>query len=100
MSSMAEQVHRIVSAEASDLHDEPHIAGSRITVRSVHAKVEQGDLSPQALADRHNLDVADVYHALAYYHEHPDEMREIERQRAATIEAAREQATTGPADLE
>jgi uncharacterized protein (DUF433 family) len=96
---MAEQVHRIVSGEESNLHDEPHIAGSRMKIRTVHAKVEQGDLRPQALTDRHNLDVADVYHALAYYHEHPDEMRELEQRRADIIETAREQATTGPADL-
>lgn len=95
---MAEQTHRIVAAGDSDLHDEPHIAGSRITVRFVHERVEAGDFRPEEVADRHGLDLADVYHALAYYHDHPAEMREVERRRQQTIEEHRERAITGPDD--
>ena len=36
---MATQEYRIVSAEDSDIHDEPHIEGSRVTVRDIHARV-------------------------------------------------------------
>lgn len=97
---MAEQTHRIVAGPDSEIHDEPHIAGSRITVRFVHERVEEAGLDPQTVADRHNLDLADVYHALAYYHEHPEEMRRVEQQRKAVIEEYREQAVTGPDDLE
>lgn len=96
---MAEQTHRIVGATESTVHDEPHIEGSRITVRFVHERVEQGDLRPEAFADRHGLDLADVYHALAYYHEHPEEMHRVERRRQETIEQHRETAITGPDDL-
>lgn len=40
--SMATQQYRIVSGEDSEIHNEPHIEGSRITVREdVHARVEQ-----------------------------------------------------------
>lgn len=97
---MAEQTHRIVGADESDLHDEPHIAGSRISVRFIHERVEEAGDAPESVADRYNLDLADVYHALAYYHDHPAEMRRIERDREQAIEAHRDQAVTGPDDLE
>lgn len=96
---MPEQAYRIIAAEESDLHDEPHIEGRRITVRFVHERVENGGLTPAMLADRHGLDLSDVYHALAYYHDHPAEMRHVEQRRRRTIEENREQATTGPDDL-
>jgi len=97
---MATQTRRIVDDEESPVHDEPHIADSRITVRAVHEWVESGDLDPETVADRHNLDIAAVYHALAYYHEHPERMREVERERERTVEANRGRAITGPEDLE
>jgi uncharacterized protein (DUF433 family) len=97
---MAEQTHRIVAGADSELHDEPHIAGSRITVRFLHERVEGAGLAPATVADRHNLDVADVYEALAYYHRHPEEMARVEAAREAAIDAAREDAITGPDDLE
>jgi len=96
---MAEQTHRIVGAVESPIHDEPHVEGSRITVRFVHERVERGDLRPDAFADRYGLDLADVYHALAYYHDHPAEMRRVEQRRRETIEAQREEAISGPDDL-
>ncbi len=97
---MATQRYRIVSGDESDIHDEPHIAGSRVTVRSVHERIEEGDLDPETFADRHNLDLADVYRALAYYHDHPAVMRRVERQRQQAIDAGRRRAIAGPDDLE
>jgi uncharacterized protein (DUF433 family) len=97
---MATQPRWIVDDEESAVHDEPHIADSRVTVRAVHEWVEKGDLDPEAVADRHNLDIAAVYHALAYYHEHPERMREVERERERAVEANRDRAVTGPDDLE
>lgn len=90
---------RIVAAPDSEIHDEPHITNSRLTVRFVHERVEEGDLDPQAFAERYGVDLADVYHALAYYHDHAEEMRRVEERRDATIEAHREDAITGPDDV-
>ncbi|WP_435193843.1 DUF433 domain-containing protein [Natronomonas sp. EA1] len=83
---MAVTKSRIVSGSESDVHDEPHIGGTRVTVQHLHARVEERGLRPETVADRLGLDVADVYEALAYYHRHPEEMTAIEarRQRAAT----------------
>ena len=97
---MATQKRWIVSGEDSSVHDEPHVEGRRITVRSIHEWIENGDLDPETVADRYDLDIAAVYRALAYYHEHPEEMRRVERERAAAIERHRERAVTSPEDLE
>jgi uncharacterized protein (DUF433 family) len=72
---MATQQYRIVSAGESEIHGEPHLEGSRITVRDVHARVEERGLPPERVAGRYNLDVADVYEALAYYHNNPEARR-------------------------
>jgi uncharacterized protein (DUF433 family) len=66
---MSKTEYRIVSGEESEIHDEPHIEGRRLTVRFVHDRVEGRGLEPGTVADRHDLDVADVYQALAYYHD-------------------------------
>ncbi|WP_433623493.1 DUF433 domain-containing protein [Halomicrococcus sp. NG-SE-24] len=74
---------------ARDLMSEPHIRGRRISVRQVYALVEERGEAPEAVADRYDLDMADVYHALAYYHDHPREMREVETEREEVIEMFR-----------
>jgi uncharacterized protein (DUF433 family) len=91
---MSQQSARIVQ----EVHDEPHIEGSRITVRHVYERVHGRGLRPETVAERYNIDIADVYHALAYYHEHPEEMREVERRRDEAIESAREKTTITPSD--
>lgn len=73
-----------------DMLSEPHIRGRRISVRQVYALVEQYGEDPEAVADRYDLDVADVYHALAYYHDHPREMRGAEQEREDAIEDFRD----------
>jgi uncharacterized protein (DUF433 family) len=93
---MAQQSKRIVR----EVHDEPHIEGRRVTVRHIYARVHERGLRPETVADRLNLDIADVYHALAYYHDHPEEMAEVERQREEVIEAAREDTVISPSDDE
>ena len=75
---------------AHDLLSEPHIRGRRISVRQVYALVEERGEDPEAVADRYGLDVADVYHALAYYHDHPREMRDVEQEREDVMTDVRE----------
>ncbi|MCU4741626.1 DUF433 domain-containing protein [Natronoglomus mannanivorans] len=88
MSQMATRIVR-------ELHDEPHLEGRRLTVQFIKVQVEDRGLEPRTVADRHDLDVADVYRALTYYHDHPDEMRTVERERREAI-AAHEELTTDP----
>jgi len=84
---MSIQVPNIVSGEDSEIHDEPHVKGSRITVWYIYQRVENRGLKPETVADRHNLDVADVYAALSYYHNNPEEMREVDKAREESIES-------------
>jgi uncharacterized protein (DUF433 family) len=91
---MAQQSARIVR----EVHDEPHIKGTRITVRHVYHRVHRRGLRPETVADRHNLDIVDVYHALAYYHDHPDEMAEVETRHANAAEIARVESDVTPPD--
>lgn len=81
---MAERETRRV---ARNLMDEPHIAGRRISVRQLYALVETQGIDPETVADRYDLDVADVYHGLAYYHDHPREMSTVESAREDAFEA-------------
>ena len=91
---MSQQSARIVQ----EVHDEPHIEGSRITVRHVYERVHGRGLRPETVAERYDLDIADVYYALAYYHEHPKKMREVEQRRDEAIKSAREKTTITPPD--
>ena len=84
---MAERESRRI---AHDRMAEPHIAGRRISVRQVYALVEERGIDPETVADRYDLDVADIYHALAYYHDHPREMSAVEAERDEAFEAVRE----------
>lgn len=88
---------RIVSTP-DVLGGDPRIEGRRIGVYFVHERVEGRGLSPQTVADRHDLDVADVYRALAYYHEHPREMAEIQQRRQRRLDEAANDpdVVTGP----
>jgi uncharacterized protein (DUF433 family) len=89
---MAQKSERIVR----EVHNEPHIKGSRVSVRHIYARVHERGLRPETVADRLNLDIADVYRALAYYHEHPDEMAEVERRREEAMQKAEERTTLTP----
>lgn len=85
---MAVTKSRIRTGDESDIHDEPHIEGSRVTVQHIHERVEGRGLRPETVAERLNLPLADVYEALAYYHRNPAAMREIEEHRRAVAAEA------------
>jgi Protein of unknown function (DUF433). len=91
----------VVSGDESAIHDEPHIRDRRITVSHIHALVEERGLDAQTVAERFDLTAAAVYHALAYYHDHPEEMRAVEEARRERHDAAAEdpRIITGPEEL-
>lgn len=91
---MSQVTRRIVR----ELHDEPHLEGRRITVQFIKTRVEDRGLEPRTVADRHDIDVADVYRALTYYHDHPEEMRAVERRREEAVED-HEHLTSDPDDV-
>ena len=99
--TMSRQMNTVVSGDESDIHDEPHIRDRRITVRHIHALVEERGLDAQTVAERFDLTAAAVYHALAYYHDHHEEMRAVEETRRERHDAAADdpRIVTGPEDL-
>lgn len=94
---MTQRSTRIVSDDV--LGGDPRIEDHRIGVLQIYEEVEEGDRSPQTFADRYDLDVAAVYRALAYYHEHPGEMASVRRRRNRHIEEAEADAVT-PEEIE
>lgn len=98
--TMSKQVNTVISGDDSEIHDEPHIRDRRITVSHIHALVEERGLDAQTVADRFDLTASEVYHALAYYHDHPEEMRAVEERRRELHEATADdpKIITGPDD--
>jgi uncharacterized protein (DUF433 family) len=84
---MAQQAHPI----DRELMDEPHVAGRRVSVVQLHAQVDGAGRHPTDVAAQLDLDVGDVYAALAYYYEHPDEMAEIRETRDTRQERLRKE---------
>lgn len=83
---MATKEARIVT----EVHDEPHVADRRVTVRRIRGLVEEAGRSPVAVAEELDLDLATVYAALQYYHTHPQEMQAAEQRRRRRERAAME----------
>lgn len=64
----------------------PRIAGRRITVQDIAVWHERMGRSADEIADEHDLSIADVYAALAYYFDHRAEIDEDLRQSEAFVE--------------
>jgi uncharacterized protein (DUF433 family) len=78
------------------LGGKPRIEGRRIGVHHVVALVVDGDLDPEEMAVRYDLELADIHRAIAYYYDHPEEIRAVQRRRQERIENAN---PTRPEDL-
>jgi uncharacterized protein (DUF433 family) len=78
---------RIVRTE-DVLGGQPRIAGRRIGVLDIHEKVVGRGEAPETLAARFDLDLADVYRALTYYYDNPQEMELVRRERETAVDEA------------
>ena len=65
----------------------PQIAGRRIAVQHVAVWHERIGQSAEEIAAEHDLSLADVYAALAYYHDHRDEIDAAIREDASLADA-------------
>jgi len=63
------------------LGGEPRLEGTRVSVFDIYELVIEGGNPHADVADQLNRSLGDVYTALAYYHEHPEEMRQLRRER-------------------
>ena len=65
-----------IATTAGTCGGRPRISGHRIRVQDVVVWHETLGLSPEEIVSRHpQLTLADVYSALAYYHDHREEIR-------------------------
>lgn len=71
----------IISHDAKILGGEPRIDGTRISVLHIYDQVVAGNDDPASVADALDLTLGQVYEALAYYYNNPDEMRLIREHR-------------------
>lgn len=81
---------------------EPRIRERRITVLDVYEQVQEGngEMTPGEFAEMFRLGVADVYHALAYYHAHTGEMaRHRDTQERASRELRERITHDRPSDI-
>lgn len=78
------------------LGGDPRIEGTRVGVLHVYELVVKGDHDPVDVADQLGLSLGEVYSALAYYHEHPDEMRAVRRTHEDAADALADSALSPP----
>ena len=80
------------------LGGKPRIERRRISVLHVVDQI-QGGRTPKEVTTQFDLTLGEVYTALAYYYEHPEEMRELRKEIAERVREHREEAITGPEDV-
>lgn len=76
----------------------PRIDGRRIGVHHIAERVVDAGESPEQVAADYDLDIADVYRALVYYYDNPEEMRRVQTERRSVPDDL--QVIDGPEDLE
>lgn len=67
----------------------PRITGRRITVQDIVIWHDRMGLSADEIAAEHELSLADIHAALAYYFDHRDEVDQGIEESAAFVEAQR-----------
>ena len=88
-------VTRHIVSTPGVLGGKPRIAGHRIRVMDIVVWHEKRGLSPDEILDLYpGLTLADVYAALTYYFDHPDEIEAGMEKEAAIIAEAREHYTS------
>src|SRR5262249_38459371 len=75
-----------ITATPGLLGGKPHIKGHRISVQDVAIWHERMGMSVDEIASEYALTVGEVYAALAYYHDHREEIEARIRQGAAMVE--------------
>ena len=72
----------------------PRIAGHRITVQNIVIWHEWMGKSVDEISAEYELDLADIYAALAYYHDHREEMDASIRASEDFVEALRKRSSS------
>lgn len=95
-------MHTTLLAEPSPLHVDAHgtirVGGTRVTLESVVYAYDSGSSPEEIVEDFPSLTLAHVYGALAYYHQHREEVHQYLQRQEAEADALRRQieARQGP----
>lgn len=87
-----------VVSDEEVLHGLPRVEGTRISVLHVYETVVDGDTDPAGAADALDLSLGEVYGALAYYYNNPEEMRAHHAAQDEAREEVRRRAVTPPVE--
>ena len=87
-----------ITADEDTLHGLPRLDGTRISVLHIYDMIVDGETDPAGVADALDISMGDVYEALAYYYNHPDEMRTHRTAQDEAREELRERAVTPPVE--
>ncbi|MEF8786190.1 MAG: DUF433 domain-containing protein [Haloarculaceae archaeon] len=79
-----------ITTDDDVLGGEPRIEGTRIGVRHIAGLVVESGRSPAYVADQLDISLASVYEAMAYYYEHIEELRTLDRENADAFERVSE----------
>jgi uncharacterized protein (DUF433 family) len=79
------------------LGGKPRIEGRRISVLHVVDQIQSGR-TPEEVTTQFDLTLGEVHTTLAYYHEHPEEMRELREEIAERVRERQETAITNSKD--
>ncbi len=82
------------------LGGEPRIEETRVGVLDVYELVIEGGYSPADVADQLGRSLGEIYTALAYYHEHPEQMRSLRETRADTKRALATESLQPPETIQ
>lgn len=63
-----------IKIESGMVGGKPHVVGHRITVQNIVIWHEWVGLSADEIASTYHISIADVYAALAYFHDHRNEI--------------------------
>lgn len=62
---------------------DPRVEDTRITIFDIKQRVIDNDEDPHVVAGEYDLSMAELFHALAYYYEHREDLEAREREAAA-----------------
>jgi len=79
-----------ITTDDGILGGEPRIEGTRVGVRHIAGRVIDSGQTPAYVADQLEVSLAAVYEAVAYYYEHVETFRELERENTESFERVRE----------
>jgi uncharacterized protein (DUF433 family) len=82
---VTEEKRMTITSDPEVLGGDPRIDGTRVGVLQVFELAVSGGYPPEDVADQLGIGLGEVHAALAWYYDHPEEVREV-RERHREVE--------------